>query len=361
MSGTNRALAIPKDEVGYYHIYNRCVRRGFLISQVSSELSNRDPRRDWIQLWLEQLCAAFAVEVCDFAIMQNHVHLILRNRPGLAASYDDEEVARRWWHTCPARRNELGFASAPRSCELSPWLLDADHLLELRDRLSDISWFMRHFSSRIAKRANQEDGCGGRFWQGRFKATRLLDEGALIACSAYVNLNPIRAGMADSLETSRYTSVFERIVAVQRLTGQRALTTIDAIQQAESAIESQLFVIPVRIGSSLWDSKSTGAKHFPSRRASDLGYSELGLIDFLALVESAGRQYRSGKVGAIPSHLAPLFQRLHISPDLWNETVTAFPRLFHTVSGRAETIEQEAARRGRRWLHGIRNSLERFP
>jgi hypothetical protein len=63
-------------------------------------------------------------------------------------------------------------------------------------------------------RANGEEGEGlGRFWQSRFKAVRILDEETLLACAAYVDLNPIRAALAETLETSDYTSVQRRIAS----------------------------------------------------------------------------------------------------------------------------------------------------
>ena len=202
------------------------------------------------------------MEVAAFAVMSNHVHVILRNRPDVVALWTDQEVALRWLSIFPGRvctkpdpapASALAAFSAPtaeQARSLSPGtpalppageptdsleqavaLLSADPALvaTLRGRLSSLSWFMRALAEPIARRANREDHCTGRFWEGRFKSQRLLDEAALLACSVYVDLNPIRAGLADRPETSELTSAHERImVLLQDIPAKPDTAAVDA-------------------------------------------------------------------------------------------------------------------------------------
>src|SRR5262245_21155504 len=175
----------------YFCFDNRCVRLAFLCGFDPVTGQSYEHRKEWIQLRLELLAVSFGIEICDFALLDNHIHLILRTRPVLVAAWTDREVALRWWHICPSRRNEHGEAPEPHPCELNQWLEDPAQITELRSRLASISWFMRLLSQKIALMANREDGVSGKFWESRFKAQPLLDEQAVLACSMYVNLNPI--------------------------------------------------------------------------------------------------------------------------------------------------------------------------
>ena len=144
--------------------------------------------------------------------MSNHFHVILRNRPDVVSGWSDEELAQRWWKLCPTRKEKDGSAKKPTEFELNMIQADKKQLSEKRARLSSISWFMRFLCEKVAREANKQDECTGRFWQGRFKAQVLLDEAALLACMQYVDLNPIRAKLAASPEKSGFTSGQDRVL-----------------------------------------------------------------------------------------------------------------------------------------------------
>ncbi len=209
-----RSLLFDATEPGIYHCVNRCVRRAFLCGVDRFTGKNFDHRKEWIQGRLEYLAGQMGLDVLGFAVMSNHLHVVLRNRPDVVEQWPDDEVARRWWNLFPSRRNDDDTPAEPAASDLAMITGNADRLAEVRRRLSSLSWFMRCLAEPIARRANGEDACTGRFWEGRFKAQPVLDEPALAACLAYVDLNPVRARIAATPEESRFTSVYERVQAL---------------------------------------------------------------------------------------------------------------------------------------------------
>jgi REP element-mobilizing transposase RayT len=212
-----RSHIVPPDEVGVYHCMARCARRAFLCGVDPLTNHDYDYRKQWIRERLELLASVFAIDICGYAVMSNHLHVVLRARPDLVRDWSDEEVALRWTRLCPPRDPATGEKTGPSACDLNMIVSDPARLAVLRQRLSSLSWFMGRLSEPIARRANREDECKGRFWEGRFKSLALLDEAAILACSVYVDLNPIRAGVTTTPEQSEYTSAYDRIRSIASL------------------------------------------------------------------------------------------------------------------------------------------------
>ena len=192
-----------------------CVRRAFLCGNDPLSGKNHDHRKQWIRLRLQELASVFSIDICSYVVMSNHLHVVLRVRPDLVEAWSDEEVALRWRLLYPPRDEATGRAVEPEQHDLNRITSDPTRVAQLRSRLTSLSWFMRCLNEPIARAANREDNCTGRFWEGRFRSVALLDEAAILACSVYVDLNPIRAGIAETPEESVNTSAFDRIQSLR--------------------------------------------------------------------------------------------------------------------------------------------------
>jgi REP element-mobilizing transposase RayT len=214
------------------------------------------------------------VAIWGYAVMSNHVHVVVQTLPEAVAGWSADEVAERWMRLFPRQ---------DQNAEMRAEVLagNEERIKVLRERLSDLSWFMRCLSEPIARAANKEDSCKGRFWEGRFKCQVLLDESAVLAAMAYVDLNPVRARICDTLEASAYTS------AVKRLS---------AIEQEPAVAEQPLAPI-------------AGVRGF--------GVLRMTQAEYLALVDYTGRQIRADKRGAIEGPAPAVLERLGYRPDNW--------------------------------------------
>ena len=213
-----RSKYIQDGQEGVYHCFSRCVRRAFLYG--FDPLTSRDfsHRKAWLVERLRLLAALFAIEVCAYAIMENHYHLILRTRPDIVALWSDREVATRWLTLFPQHRDISGAPMPPTEKEITALADRPERIAELRKRLCSLSWFMGRLNEFIARAANREDKVKGRFWESRFKCQALLDDAATACCMVYVDLNTICAGLAGTPEESDYTSIQERIRAWRKAT-----------------------------------------------------------------------------------------------------------------------------------------------
>ena len=336
MARTPRKDILAAEEVGLFHCTQRCVRRAWLCGEDPYSGKNYDHRKVLIRERLEELASIMAIDVCSYSVMVNHIHVILRNRPDIVKTWSDEEVARRWWRLFPKRRNKDRSPAEPDQHELGMLLADKKALQERRERLSSISWFMRCLAEVIARKANVEDQTTGRFWQGRFKCQPLLDDAAILACSAYVDLNAVRASVCQTPEESEFTSACDRIHSRLARQGKKPKKRYRfAITPRDN------WLAPLELkGEAGPDVCATG------KRASNKGFLTMKLEDYLNLLDWTGRQVAQGKRGKIPAEFAPLLERVGLSGDLWVDMVVDFKKWFRSVAGMPSTLRQEADRRG---------------
>ncbi len=331
----------------WLHCTSRCVRKAFLCGGRDGRY---DHRRGWVEERMRLLAGAFAVEVASFAVMSNHFHVVLRMRPDVVAAWSAEAVVRRWYEVYPVSALPDGTAIAPAEGVIAARATDGVWVAERRKRLGELQWFMKTLKEGISRRANREDEVTGTFWQARFHSVVLLDQAALIACMAYVDLNPVRAKMADRPERSAHTTVRARIRARQR---QRTATRIrerlsGAAQTAAMAKAGLADAPPRHAEDGLWVA--------PMARCV-AGGRACSVDDYLTLVDQTGRWLRAGKRGAIPAELAPILARLDLRVEDWITTMAGWRQFAGLALGQHAARLVDAAARG---LRRVRHTCALF-
>jgi hypothetical protein len=350
-----RSAYVKDGQEGVYHCFSRCVRRAFLNGY--DVLTGRDfsHRKTWIVDRLRQLAAIFAVEVCAYAVMDNHNHTILRTRPDIVATWSNQEVASRWLTLFPHNSCKKGASEPPIDMQIAALADCTDRIAELRKRLSSLSWFMGRLNEFIARAANKEDNVKGRFWESRFKCLDLLDDAAIAACMVYVDLNPIRAGLASSPEESDFTSIQQRIrawhkemIAADSVSGEAAQNTqIGSFDRDMPKLENST-------GTFLSVDSSSADWLCPIQSDSQRrGILQMTAAEYLDLVDKSGRILRSNKYGAIDADLAPILLRIGANPDAWLDTISRFGSKFRLAAGLLSSLRSFADKLGRRWFTGV--------
>ena len=314
----------------YYHLTARCVRRAWLWGFDEYAGKDYSHRKQWVLERLELLARVFAIDICAYAVMSNHYHLVIRV---------DQERANRWSREEVIERRAMLFA---RPMHVDRWLQGiasdteaaaATAIIERwRGQLYDVSWYMRCLNEYLARRANAEDGCKGRFWEGRFKSQALLDESGLLTAMAYVDLNPIRAGIAPTPEASDFTSIAARIRTV-RASSERCAP------QSSAALAHRPENVPL-LGFS--DDAADNRSCLPYRS-----------FDYLELVDWTGRSVRNDKRGAIDARVPRIMERLTINPQAWRSTMRPAGNVFGRALGEVERLRQHAERLAQAWIRGM--------
>ena len=318
-----RKQLIDADTTPYYHIVSRCVRRSFLCG-IDTQGNNFEHRRQWIEDKILALPHIFAIHVCAYAVMSNHYHLVLEIDTAQADAWTTENVIQRWHRLFKGNVFSQRLLRGERLAIVERQALDAC-VAVWRSRLADISWFMRQINEHIAREANIEDNCTGRFWEGRFKSQALLDEKALAACMAYVDLNPIRAKMAKTPEQSDYTSAKHRI--------QKATNAHNPNHKQQQPKSLRPFIGNPRQG-----------------MPAGLPFM---LTEYLELLDWTGKQVRVNKRGAIAAERPPILARLNIEPKQWMYSATQFESRFKNLVGGVYKLKQACRKLGYQRTPGL--------
>jgi REP element-mobilizing transposase RayT len=316
-----RYTQISHDATPYYHCVSRCVRRAYLCGTDALTGQCYEHRRQWVEDKLVEIGRIFAIDICAYAIMSNHYHVVLRINKMQALSWSQDQVIEAWHQLFSgnllSRRYVKGEALGKAELAVLKQSVKA-----WRQRLMDISWFMRVLNEYIARQANEEDTCSGRFWEGRFKSQALLDETALLACMAYVDLNPIRAGIATTPERSSHTSIQRRLQRGHKITA-------------------------------LFPFAGNSAKGKPQ----GLPFS---FTDYLQLVDWSGRIIRDEKGGFIPENIPPILQRLNQEPHNWLYLTQHFESKLKGLVGAVNRLKQVCGKMGYQRTPCLRSCQQYF-
>jgi REP element-mobilizing transposase RayT len=329
-----RESLISLEATPYYHCISRCVRRAWLCGADPYTGQSFEHRRQWLLDRLRELVDIFAIDVCAYAIMSNHYHVVLHVDEDKAKGWTDKQVIEQWMRLYKGHMLADRYL-AGEVMSKAEWMALSELIEKWRLRLYDISWFMRCMNEHLAQHANAEDQCKGRFWEGRFKSQALLDEGALLTCMSYVDLNPIRAGLAKTPERSDFTSIQERIEAYAKLQNRR---------KAKQMRKQPTTLHPFK----------------RAREKEPTKYIEFELNDYLRLVDWTGRAIREDKKGAIPSDLAPILERIGLNPDAWLKSVSYYNRNYFSVMGAIDRIKAFAQEQEKSWHRGQRAVLSSY-
>lgn len=210
---TPRSELVDADQPMHCHLISRCVRRSWICGFDRPTKRNYEHRKQWLEERIFFLVKHFAVSIDAYAIMSNHFHLVVYFDPREAQRWSDLEVSERWLAVCPPDGEQDSQEERQSLVELHKQILleRPEKLLHARKTLGSLSMFMRHLKQPIAFRANKEDRCSGHFFEGRFYSGALLDENAVIAAMAYVDLNPVRAKIVQRCADYQAASAKQRV------------------------------------------------------------------------------------------------------------------------------------------------------
>lgn len=310
-----RSQQIALEATPYYHCISRCVRRAFLCGFDRLTNKSYEHRRDLIEKRLYLLAEVFCIDLVAYAVLSNHYHVVLHINQEKALNLSFDDVIERWHRLFKGTYQSQLYASGIPLSRADKLILHRSVNL-WRNRLHDISWFMRCSNEPIARQANKEDGCKGRFFESRFISQALLDDAAVLACACYVDLNPNRAGIADTPEESDFTSIKQRL-------------------------------------SSYKDNKrSIGLFPFAGNPREPMPEGiPCTAEDYFELIDMTAREHRHGSTGYMDNNLSPILDRLGIPTSNWLKASAEFESVFSIFVGKKHSLLKACEVFSKKWVN----------
>ena len=331
---TPRKSQIAVEATPYYHCVSRCVRRAFLCCNDRFSGRSYEHRRAFIEQEILRLGQVFYLDVAAYAVMSNHYHVVLFVDQNAQKLADDRDIVARWHQIHKGNKISRKYIDGEY---LEPYEIEQLRLFigKWRVNLASISWYMRVLNEKVARKANREDEVTGRFWEGRFKCQALLDEQALLSCMAYVDLNPIRSGMANSLEKSDHTSIKLRKSCWEKI-----------VENKNDCVNGERPGQADLLHSSTTDQLASGSNSMV-----------FNIADYLKLVDWTARKIVEKNAVSLNCAVRPVLKRLSISPEHWIYICTHFESRFKGLVGTAHSLKQACPRFNRYRVPNLSTSI----
>ena len=319
LRGDEISLKVSAD----YHVTSRCTRSlHLLVPEEASDLpegavpEHPDGRKNLLLDRLRFLSGVMAIDVSAFSVMGNHLHIALRTRIEEALAWSDEQVVDLWriLHPHRDRRQKPRETTAEdRAADLA----DRHFVRECRRKLRDVSQFMKELKQFVAQEINKLEGVPGQLWAGRFKAKRIEDPAALVEVMAYVDLNPFRAGLCETPEAGRHTSLSARLGWLHR---EREESSAAAATAGAPAPPAEGWLLPLDAAAS----QRRCGEAVAGRRSGGVAVVAAGLTLplYLKILDGISRRLKHGR-RRMDASAASLLDRLGVDAEELTRRVVA--------------------------------------
>jgi REP element-mobilizing transposase RayT len=300
-----RSQIVDAKSARYYHCISKTVRGADLMGDSFQH------RKQWVEDRLEHLSQQYAISVASFAIMDDHVKLLLRLEPEMAKSWSGKQVLSRWLNLYPPAHVDVS-----KKAQVDSWINEnvgsKKLVADLRRRLQELGWFMKSLKEPISRMANAEDQCRGVFWAGRYKSIAIVDVEARLATCCYIDLNPLAAGKAATAETSLHTSYRQRFENVKRNGSIKSLKAMargeESSTRGSKDVEQNHWLVPIEDCSQKHKSKREGV------------IESISLGCYMLLLEYLAKLFRTGKARIHPC-ICEAMEELGISAEEFGDRV----------------------------------------